>query len=144
MDLKAAVVLVCLCAALITSTKGNYSNKEYFAEVFFYLKKQKQNRFWLTFSLMHQNCGKKKTVIKKHRMCFCYKASTREFLAALHCAALCDELIYEQTVCLNLIFQPHLDCSWYPEMLHQNKNEHSCRAAEEGSQVGYAAQQRCL
>lgn len=41
MDLKAAVVLVCLCAALITSTKGNYSNKEYFAEVFFLFKKTK-------------------------------------------------------------------------------------------------------
>lgn len=34
MDLKAAVVVVCLCAFLITSTKGNYPDKGEIPEAF--------------------------------------------------------------------------------------------------------------
>lgn len=34
MDLKAAVVVVCLCAILITSTKGNYPDKGETPEIF--------------------------------------------------------------------------------------------------------------
>lgn len=44
-------------------------------------------------------------------MCFSYETSTPQFFAVLHCAALCDELIHERTVCLNLLFQPHVDAA---------------------------------
>lgn len=46
-----------------------------------------------------------------------------------------------------VFFTPHwlcTNCSWHPQMLHRDKNEHPYQAAAKASHLGQAEQHRCL